>query len=231
MNKEKLVQELKIRGICVDNYQLDALLDLMHTTLITNEKFNLTAIKEEDAFLEKMIFDSAIALQNLDLKDKKVIDVGTGAGFPGMVLYILNPSMHLTLLDSTKKKIDYLSSYCKDHQYDVECITSRVEEFDNKENYDFAFARAVAPLNILMELIIPLLKVGGTFISLKGQGFEKEIDECQNAFKKLNCHLEKIIEDELPESLEKRVMIYIVKDKQTNKKYPRQYSDIKKLPL
>ena len=81
MNKEKLVQELKIRGICVDNSQLDALLDLMHTTLITNEKFNLTAIKEEDAFLEKMIFDSAIALQNLDLKDKKVIDVGTGAGF------------------------------------------------------------------------------------------------------------------------------------------------------
>ena len=231
MNKESLLKELQLREIPIDNNQLDALMRFMDTTLATNEKFNLTAIKEEDAFIEKMLFDSAIALQELDLNDKKVIDVGTGAGFPGLVLYILNPKMHLTLLDSTKKKIDYLANYCKENSYQVECITSRAEEFKRREQYDYAFARAVAPLNILIELIVPLLKVGGSFIALKAIGFEKEIEESQNAMKKLGCHLEKIIEDQLPESQEKRVMIYIVKDKETQKKYPRQYSDIKKLPL
>ena len=231
MNKETLLNELAIRGISLNKQQLDSLMDLMETTLKTNEKFNLTAIKDEDSFIEKMIFDSAIALQNLDLSNKKVIDVGTGAGFPGMVLYILNPEMDLTLLDSTKKKIDYLDNYCKERNYHIECITSRAEEFSRRETYDYAFARAVAPLNILLELIMPILKVGGTFIALKGQGFEQEIIDSQSAMKKLNCHLVKIVDDELPESLEKRVMIYIQKDKETHKKYPRSYSDIKKLPL
>lgn len=231
MNKERLQNELSTRGIILDEKKLNALFALMHSTLEMNEKFNLTAIKEEDAFIEKMIFDSAIALQELDLTDKKVIDVGTGAGFPGMVLYILNPDMHLTLLDSTKKKIDYLDDYCHQNGYQVECLTGRVEELNRREQYDYAFARAVAPLNILLEIITPLLKVGGTFIALKALGYEKELEDSQNALKKLGCHLEKIIEDQLPESLEKRVMIYIVKDKETQKKYPRQYSEIKKLPL
>ena len=231
MNKETLLKELSLRDISINEKQLNALCDLMHSTLSMNEKFNLTAIKDEEVFIEKMIFDSAIALQELDLTDKKVIDVGTGAGFPGMVLYILNPKMHLTLLDSTKKKIDYLDDYCHQNGYQVECLTGRAEELNRREQYDYAFARAVAPLNILIELIVPLLKVGGSFIALKAIGFEKEIEESQNAMKKLGCHLEKIIEDQLPESQEKRVMIYIVKDKETQKKYPRQYSDIKKLPL
>lgn len=231
MNKQSLKEQLLLREIPIDDKKLDSLMDLMKTTLKTNEKFNLTAIKDEESFLEKMIFDSAIALEELNLNDKKVIDVGTGAGFPGMVLYILNPSMHLTLLDSTKKKIDYLANYCQEHQYQVECVTSRAEEFDRREYYDYAFARAVAPLKILLELIVPLLKVGGTFIALKGQGFEKELEESESALKKLHCHLVKIIDDELPESQEKRVMIYIQKEKETNKKYPRSYSDIKKLPL
>lgn len=231
MNKERLQNELSTRGIILDEKKLNALFALMHSTLEMNEKFNLTAIKEEDAFIEKMIFDSAIALQELDLSDKKVIDVGTGAGFPGMVLYILNPEMHLILLDSTKKKIDYLDDYCHQNGYQVECLTGRAEELNRREQYDYAFARAVAPLNILLEIITPLLKVGGTFIALKALGYEKELEDSQNALKKLGCHLEKIIEDQLPESLEKRVMIYIVKDKETQKKYPRQYSEIKKLPL
>ena len=231
MNKTNLVEELKIRGIEVNDTQLESLINLMKDTLITNEKFNLTAIKDEETFLEKMIFDSAIALQELDLTDKKVIDVGTGAGFPGMVLYILNPNTHLTLLDSTKKKIDYLDNYCKEHNYKVNCVSYRAEEYSHREEYDYAFARAVASLNILLELIIPMLKIGGTFIALKGIGYEQEILDSAKAFKKLNCHLVKVVEDELPESKEKRVMIYIQKDKGTNKKYPRSYADIKKMPL
>ncbi len=231
MNKNNLLSELKLRDIAISDKQIDQLYFLMQKTLETNEKFNLTSITNEESFLEKMIFDSAISLQELDLTDKKVIDVGTGAGFPGLVLYILNPSMHLTLLDSTQKKIDYLSSFVKENNFDIECLCSRGEELKRPEYFDYAFARAVAPLNILLEIIVPLLKVGGTFIALKGPGFEKEINESANAFKKLNCSLTKIVEDELPESKEKRYMIYIKKDKSTNKKYPRPYAEMKKLPL
>ena len=231
MNKTTLIKELHIRGIELTDKQVDELFDLMKSTLETNEKFNLTAIKDEESFLEKMVFDSAIALQGVDLTDKTAIDVGTGAGFPGMVLYILNPQVNLTLLDSTKKKIDYLRQYCEAHNYKVNCISARAEEFAMREGFDYAFARAVAPLNILLELIIPMLKVGGTFVALKGQGFEDELVAAEKAMSKLGCHLKEIIEDELPECGEKRALIHIVKDKVTNTKYPRQYSEIKKLPL
>lgn len=231
MNRETLIKELTKRSIVLSSSQVDELFTLMEKTLETNEKFNLTAIKDRETFLEKMIFDSAIALEGLDITDKKVIDVGTGAGFPGMVLYILNPKCHLTLLDSTKKKIDYLSEFCKEKQYQITCECARAEEYGRREEYDYAFARAVASLNILLELIVPMLKVGGTFIALKGQGYEAEIKASIKAMNKLGCHLEKIIEDKLPESDEQRVMIYIKKDKETNRKYPRSYADIKKLPL
>ena len=231
MNRTTLIKELHIRGIELTEKQVDGLFDLMKSTLETNEKFNLTAIKDEESFLEKMVFDSAIAMQGIDLTDKTAIDVGTGAGFPGMVLYILNPQVNLTLLDSTKKKIDYLRQYCEAHNYKVNCISARAEEFAMREGFDYAFARAVAPLNILLELIVPMLKVGGTFVALKGQGFEDELVAAEKAMSKLGCHLKEIIEDELPECGEKRALIHIVKDKVTNTKYPRQYSEIKKLPL
>ena len=231
MNRESLIKELNIRGIEVNEKQVDELFALMKSTLETNEKFNLTAIKDEESFLEKMIFDSAIAIQGIDLTNKTAIDVGTGAGFPGMVLYILNPQVNLTLLDSTKKKIDYLKQYCEANNYKVNCVSARAEEFAMREGYDYAFARAVAPLNILLELIIPMLKAGGTFVALKGQGYEEELLGAKKAFVKLGCHLKEIIEDELPECGEKRAMIHIVKDKPTNTRYPRQYNEIKKLPL
>ena len=231
MDKKTFINELLVRGININDQQYEQLIRLMKDTLQTNEKFNLTAIKEEDAFLEKMIFDSAIALQELDLTDKKVIDVGTGAGFPGLVLYILNPKTNLTLLDSTSKKIEYLSNYAKENNYKINFLTARAEETGIKEEFDYAFARAVASLNILVELIIPMLKVGGYFIAMKGPGYEKEIMDSLSAFKKLGCSLYKIVEDDLPESNEKRVMIYIRKDKKTNNKYPRIYKDIKNMPL
>ncbi len=180
-----------------------------------------------------MIFDSAIALTDLNLDGKKAIDIGTGAGFPGVVIYLLNPKVNLTLLDSTGKKIELLKEYAKENGYNYEAVTARAEEYarEHREEYDYVFARAVAPLNILLELCIPLLKVGGSFIAMKGPGLEEELELCSNALKKLNCHIHKVIEDELPESLEKRNLIYITKDKPTHNKYPREYKDIKKLPL
>ena len=141
--------------------------------------------------------------------------------------------MDITLLDSTAKKINLLAQYAKDNDYHYQTVVARAEELAlaNREKFDYVFARAVAPLNILLELAIPLLKVGGTFIALKGPGVEEEISQSQNAFKKLNARVGKIIVDELPESNELRNIVYIIKDKETNKKYPRDYKDIKKLPL
>ena len=233
MNKERLIQELKAREISCDEVQANQLEHFMNHILSWNEKFNLTAIKEKETFMEKMIFDSAIALTDLDLSGKKVIDVGTGAGFPGVVLYLLNPKVDLTLLDSTGKKIELLKAYAEENNYKYQTVIARAEEYakEHREEYDYVFARAVAPLNILLELCTPLLKVGGTFIAMKGPGLEEELELCSNALKKLNCHIHKVIEDELPESLEKRNIIYITKDKPTNNKYPREYKDIKKLPL
>ena len=233
MNKQKFLDELNLRSIPCNEIQANQLERFMHHILLWNEKFNLTAIKDEETFWEKMIFDSAIALTDLDLSNQKVIDIGTGAGFPGVVLYLLNPKVNLTLLDSTNKKIELLKAYAKENDYKYETVTARAEEYarEHREEYDYVFARAVAPLNILLELCVPLLKVGGSFIAMKGPGLEEELNLCSNALKKLNCHIHKVIEDELPESLEKRNIIYITKDKETPKKFPREFKDIKKLPL
>lgn len=233
MNRIDLEKHLTRLNIKFDKNQIDLLFKFMSYTLEANQKFNLTAIKEEDSFVEKMIFDSAIALYDTDLNNKKAIDIGTGAGFPGMVLKILQRDVDMTLLDSTSKKIEHLKQFANDHSFVMSFSTDRAEDYAkaNREKYDYAFARAVAPLNILIELIVPLLKVGGTFIAMKGAGFEEEINSSSNAFKKLNCQISSIYETELPESKEKRAIIRITKIKETNKKYPRTFSDIKKMPL
>ena len=233
MDRKELVNQLNKRGISCDEKQGLQLEHFMHHVLLWNEKFNLTAIKDEPSFYEKMIFDSAIGLTDLDLTGQKVIDVGTGAGFPGVVLYILCPQMDLTLLDSTGKKIELLKKYAEENSYSYQAITARAEEYalNHRDEYDDVFARAVAPLNILLELCIPLLKVGGSFIAMKGPGLEEELNNSSGALKKLDCHIQKVIQDELPESSETRNIIYIVKDKETPKKYPRLYKDIKKQPL
>ena len=233
MNKQLLIDELNKRGILCNQETADKLEAFMKHILMWNEKFNLTAIKDEKSFMEKMIFDSAIALTDLDLSDKRVLDIGTGAGFPGVVLYLLNPNADITLLDSTAKKINLIKDYALDNGYKYQTVVARAEDYarNNREQYDYVFARAVAPLNILLELAIPLLKVGGSFIALKGPGVEEEIAQSQTALKKLNARVGKIIVDELPESSEARNIVYIIKDKQTNKKYPRDYKDIKNLPL
>ena len=233
MNKEELIKELSKRGITCSNDIASQLIDYTQYILNWNEKVNLTAIKDEETFLEKMVFDSALGLTDLDLSNKKALDIGTGAGFPGVVLYLLNPQMDITLLDSTTKKIKILEDYAMQKGYKYHTISARAEEYtkEHREQFDYVFARAVAPLNILLELALPLLKVGGTFIAMKGPGAEEEIAESQNALKKLNARVGKIVIDILPESKEVRNIVHIIKVKETNKKYPRDYKDIKKLPL
>jgi 16S rRNA (guanine527-N7)-methyltransferase len=233
MNKEKLNEFLETRCISCTTLQADELEELMNSTLKTNEYFNLTAITDPFIFMEKMVLDSALGLFDIDLSGKKVIDIGTGAGYPGLVLYILNPQMKLTLLDSTKKKINYLNDYVTNKKWDVNCVSERIEEYgrNHRGEYDFVFARAVASLNILLELAMPLLKQGGKLVAMKGPDWEKEFVEAKSALKKMNCHLKKAYEETLPESEEKRAIVIIEKDQDSSLKYPRDFAEIKRKPL
>ena len=159
MKINDLLNALKAQEINCSEEQLNLLNTFMKVTLETNEKFNLTAIKNEDEFVEKMIYDSALALYDLDLAEKSIIDVGTGAGFPGMVIKILEPKAKVTLLDSTAKKINHLLGFAKEQNIKVEGIANRAEDYarNNREIFDYATARAVSQLNILLELIKSLL--------------------------------------------------------------------------
>ena len=187
MNRDLLKQNLSTQNINFDEKRIDLLFSYMNYTLETNQKFNLTAITDKEEFVEKMIFDSALVLCNNDLKGKKVIDVGTGAGYPGMILKILEPEADLTLLDSTFKKIEFIKSFAIAKEITVNVINDRAENYSRKhiEEFDVALARAVAPLPILLEIIAPLLKVGGEFIALKGANYEEEIAESKKALQKL----------------------------------------------
>lgn len=226
MTKQELVVELE--KLNLDSSKVDKLEEYMLATLKANESFNLTAIKDENKFRELMILDSAYPLKYFDFTNKKVIDIGTGAGYPGMVLATLSKG-EFTLLDSTKKKIDFISNYVTEHVYfNVKTVVERAENYakEHREEYDFAVARAVSDLMVLLELVLPLLKVGGYFIALKGLKGMDEIKSSKKMLEKLGGEVYLVDEYELPESREQRVNIIIKKIKETPKKYPREYSEI-----
>ena len=233
MNRINFVKELENRGIFCDEKQVDLLWDFMHHVLETNEKFNLTAIKEEESFVEKMIFDSALILNNQAFEGVDILDIGAGAGFPSVVISILSPKAHVVALDSTSKKVNFIKEYAERNKLNISPVCARAEEYarSNREKYMVATARAVASLRVLMELAMPLLKVGGVLIAMKGPGFEEEIADAKNAFDKLKCEIDYIYEDQLPESKESRSFIYIKKVGETPKKYPRTFGEIKNRPL
>ena len=233
MNKIDFVNELSIRSISVTKEQIDLLWEFMHTVLETNEKFNLTAIKDEETFVEKMLFDSAILLSNQRFEDIDILDVGSGAGFPSVVLSILCPKAHVIALDATAKKVNFIKEFAEKHSLNLTAVCARAEEYaqENREKYLIITARAVAELRVLLELVVPMLQVGGHFIAMKGPNFEEEISNARCALKKLNCNIDYVYEDQLPDSKESRYMIYIKKLKETPKKYPRTFGEIKNKPL
>ena len=226
MNKSALALELE--KLNLDASKIDKLEDYMNATLDANKSFNLTAIKEDEKFRELMILDSAFALKYFNFNGKKVIDIGTGAGYPGMVLATLCNG-EFTLLDSTKKKIDFISNYAQQHVYfNVKTVVDRAELYarNHREEYDFAVARAVSELSVLVELVLPLIKVGGYFIALKGSKGQDELKSSKKMLDKLGGEVYLVDEYELPESHERRVNIIIKKIKETPKKFPREYSEI-----
>ena len=221
-------------GIALDT-QTPARLEQYAEMLIEKNKvMNLTAITEPEEIAVKHFFDSLLPLKYIDIpKGAKVIDVGTGAGFPGMVLKIARPDIELTLLDSLNKRLVFLSEVCDALGLSANMVHGRAEEKakgEMREAYDFAFARAVAQLNVLSEFCLPYVKVGGYFVAMKGKKAAEELEEGRKAISVLSSKVERFIEDSLPGGDERGTVI-IKKISQMSPKYPRAGGKIAKSPI
>ena len=196
-----------------------------------NEVMNLTAITEPKQVAKLHLLDSLSVLCAADLAGKKLIDVGCGAGFPGVPVKIGCPEVQLTLLDSLGKRMKWLETVLPTLGVDAECITARAEEavIDRRESYDFATSRAVARLNILLELTAPYVKVGGAVLAMKGAAAKEELAEAKNAITKLGLKLEKVVE--FPVDGASHWVIVLRKVAPTPAKFPRRYAKIKQAPL
>ena len=232
MNKQEFFEELEKLGINLTNDQIDKLARFYQLLVIWNEKINLTTIiKEEEVYL-KHFYDSLTLIKVIDLRQPlTVLDVGTGAGFPGIVLKIVFPNLKITLLDSLTKRINYLNEIIKELDlHDIETVCSRCEEYTkiNREKYDLVVARAVSHLKILSEMIIPTVKVNGYFIAMKAN-LNDELEKTIPMLKKLDSELKEIKEFSLPIENSKRTLVVIKKNAKTALLYPRKYSEIKKM--
>lgn len=199
-----------------------------------NRVMNLTAISGEEDSARLHFLDSASLLTLPEFHGGKVIDVGTGAGFPGMVLKILRPDTDLTLLDSLDKRIGFLNSTCERLGFsDVTTIHARAEEApkEYRAAFDTVTSRAVARLNVLCELCLPLVKKGGVFIAMKGPDCAEELKEARHAIALLGGHTERTEEFTVPATDIKHSLIIIRKTSDTAAKYPRRWAQIKKQPL
>lgn len=199
-----------------------------------NKKYNLTRITDYEEVLIKHFYDSLTLLKTgLFKSGMSVADIGSGAGFPGIPLAIINKDINFSLIESQTKKANFLKSVLKLLKLDnVKVYNMRSEEFAKKhfESFEIVTARAVAQLNILSELTLPLVKVGGTFLAMKGDNYESEIEEAKNGIMILGGKLKNILNIELPLQLGKRTIIIIDKKKNV-KGYPRPFNQIKKNPL
>lgn len=198
-----------------------------------NRVMNLTAIEGEADTTRLHFLDSLSPLLFFPLEGKSVVDVGTGAGFPGLPLKIACPDMSLTLLDSQKKRVDFLRETCTSLELgDVECFHARAEDCAAlRESFDYALSRAVARLNVLCELCLPLVKTGGTFLALKGPTLSEELNEARRAVALLGGEVERIVPYALPGGETGHSIAVIRKTSPTPEKYPRRYAQIKKAPL
>ncbi len=230
MNKEIFVEELKKLNIKITKEQLKQLDTYYHLLVEENKKYNLTAITEESNVYLKHFYDSLTILKSISLTDQYICDIGTGAGFPGMVLKIMFPNIKLDLLDATTKKCTFLNIVVSQlNLKNVRIINARCEDYakEVREKYDLVTSRAVAPLKHLLEYSIPLLKVGGSFISLKSN-IDKEMANIKNYYQKLSLINEQIIKFKLPIENSDRTIYRIEKNAKTPNIYPRTYNQIKK---
>ena len=199
-----------------------------------NQVMNLTAITDPEEVARLHFLDSAALLALADFRGKTVVDVGTGAGFPGLPLRILEPSVRLTLLDAQRKRVDFLQEVCQELELEgTECVHGRAEEFAqaNRESFDLAVSRAVAALPVLAELCLPLVKVGGQFLAMKSVGTGEELHAAGRAVSLLGGRLEKPVDYGISGTNIRHRLVIITKICETPKKYPRTFAKIKKNPL
>ena len=230
--RETLDQGLNALGLSLPEQRKDLLCSFGEAMIKQNEVMNLTAITEPRQVAKLHLLDSLTVLSVADLKNKKLIDVGCGAGFPGVPLAIACPEAKITLLDSLGKRMHWLETILPQLGIEnAECVTARAEEAVTlrREQYDFATSRAVARLNILLELTAPYVKVGGAVLAMKGSAAREELSECEGAIRKLGLKLEGIREFEIDGA--SHPVIVLRKISPTPRVYPRRFSKIKQNPL
>ena len=230
MNLDLFIEETKKLGIELTSQQLEKLNQFYELLISWNQKMNLTRIIEKEDVYLKHFYDSLTLSKVIDLKqDLTLCDVGSGAGFPGIVLKICFPNLKITLLDSLQKRVNYLNEIIKELDLkNIEAIHTRAEDYakQNREKFDIVTARAVANLKILSELCIPMVKVNGLFIAMKAN-VEEEIENSTEILKKLDSKIEKIEIFYLPIENSIRNIIMIQKQKPTNILYPRRIEKMK----
>ena len=228
--KKHLRAGLPLLGLELTEEKKQLLCDFAAAMVKQNEVMNLTGITEDTAVAKLHLLDSLTVMASAALSGKTLIDVGCGAGFPGVPLAIASGAK-VTLLDSLGKRMKWLEEVLPQLGIQAECITARAEEAvtDRRESYDFATSRAVARLNILLELTAPYVKVGGAVLAMKGAAAREELAECSNAIIKLGLKLEEV--KEFPIDGTSHAVIVLRKVSPTPKQFPRRYAKIKQMPL
>ena len=229
--KQALRALLPKQQLSLTEDQLDTFERFGQLLLEKNQVMNLTAITEPEKVAELHFFDSLALLNAADFKGKRVIDVGCGAGFPGVPLKIAEPTIELTLLDSLGKRMDWLREILPELGLDASVVTARAEEFVStcRERFDLAVSRAVARLNVLCELCLPYVKVGGCFLAMKGQLADVELEEAKKAISILGGIVERVCAYDVENAGHRAVVIR--REKPTPEKYPRALEKTKKAPL
>lgn len=234
MNQEQFIASLQKQGIILSEKQIQQF-ELYYTTLIEwNQKMNLTAITQKEDVYLKHFYDSLTISFDYPLDQQSLCDIGAGAGFPSIPLKIVYPNLKITIVDSLTKRITFLKHLANVLKLEnVTAISARAEEYakDHRESFDIVTARAVARLNILDELCLPLVKINGDFITLKGLKAQEELKEAKAGIEKLGGKVTKEIDFTLTDENDHRSNIYIHKIKKTPSLYPRTFGKIKKKPL
>ena len=230
MMKQTLVSGLPLLGLELSDAACDKLCAFGAAMVKQNEVMNLTGITDDKGVANLHLLDSLTVMASADLAGKTIIDVGCGAGFPGVPLAVASGAK-VTLLDSLGKRMKWLESCLPELGIEAECVTARAEEAvaTRRESYDFATSRAVARLNILLELTAPYVRVGGKVLAMKGTAAKEELAECGNAMKKLGLKLEEV--KEFPIDGTNHAVIVLKKVAPTPKQYPRRFAKIKQSPL
>ena len=231
----KMQEKSKDLGVSFFVEQLEQFFEYMKLLIEWNEKINLTAITEPDEIILKHFIDSITILKEIK-NDARIVDVGTGAGFPGIPLSIMNPTLKITLVDSLNKRLIFLQEVVKKLKLEnIEIVHARAEELGQnkkyRESFDVATSRAVANLSTLSEYLIPLVKINGKVISMKAGDTQDEIDGAKKAIKVLGGKIEKVDEFNLPQTDIRRTIILIKKEEKTPNKYPRKAGTPSKDPI